>query len=734
MKGSALLRLAYAALGLVLLTPSMAVAQAALNLYVSPSGSDRNAGTAQRPLATLEEARTRVLRVLAEGKPHGDVTVWLGGGLYVRSESFVLGPMDSGSPGHPVTYRAMPGETPRIFGGARLSDRDFAPVIDHALLERMTPAARGHIVAAHLSGEAAKSAAPPEIFHGNGGLFRLLRDDRILPLSRWPNAGYTTMASVVDSGIAPPRGGSFHYRDEVAEHAVRWSEAAKAHGLWLTGFWRVPFEVESVRVASIDSAQKTITLAAPVPNGIGSKYGPTVNGNRTGDGKEQYYASNLLEEIDTPGEWSYDFASHTLYVWPPEGAKPAEHEWLIANLAAPVIQLKGASDVVLEGLTVEGSTQQGIEVRNGQRDLVASCTLRNIGGGGIDFEGGVENRIQSNDLMHLGNYGIHVVAGDRPSLTSGRSIADNNHVAYIGELDRITEGIYLDGVGNTATHNLIHDASYNGIRYQGNDQRMAYNEIHHVGLDAGDLGVFYTNGDWAAQGNRIEYNFGHHSPNAQGSYIDDGASGRTMVGNIFYKLSSGVFLGGGHNNVAEGNLIVDSRLGIHVDNRGVARHYDENAPHLTRFLHTIHPDSPPWSTRYPNMLQGILEDPTQPTGNRFENNALVGDEKPYQLNPPAKVDPTANPVIQGDPMFVDAARMDFRLRPGSPILKALPGFQVLPPESFGLYVDAYRKTLPSDEETGRNVDRDSAWRFDSNQDVKASDRMGAPATPQPRRN
>lgn len=698
-------------------------AKTRVNFYVSPAGDDRNPGTDARPFRTLGAARDAVRK--APGTA-GGVTVWVHGGLYLLDQPFRLTAQDSGTTENPVIYRAVPGETPRIFGGEAVPASSFSTVTAASVLAHLAPEARGHVVEAHLKG--ARIARYPDLFRGNGGLFRLFLDDRAMPLSRWPENGYTTMETVLNSGITPPTGGTFVYRQEIAEHAARWKNAADEGRLWLTGFWRVPFDVSTLRVARVDTTKRTMTFAAALPSGIGSKYSDMVNGTRRGNGKEQYYAVNLVEEINHPGQWSYDFGSGTIYFWPPANGLDG-HEVIVANLAGPVMDLEGAKYVSLVGLTVEGGLHEGIVIQGGTHDAVGGDTVRNTGGGGIDIEGGTTNRVQSNDLTHLGSFGIRLVAGDRRSLTAGDAVADNNHIWKIGEQERITEGIYLGGVGNKATHNLIHDTPYNGIHYQGNDLYMGYNELHHLGLDAGDLGAFYTNGDWAGQGNRIEYNFAHHSPNANGSYLDDGASGRATVSNIFYKMASGIFMGGGHTNFVEGNLIVDCRIGIHIDNRGVARQYDASAHHLTETLNTIHPDSPPWSVRYPNFLKGILEDPTQPTNNIVKGNALVDDQIPYQISAPAQVDAATNPVIAGaDAGFVDLAGLDLRLKPTSAILKQLPGFAPIPVDQIGLYRDAYRRTLPTSEETGRDTERDGTQRFDSNVDVKASDRI---ATPKP---
>jgi len=716
---------------------SVAAAQAAptgASLYVSARGNDANPGTAAQPFATLAAARAAVRALRGKELPPGGVTVWVGDGLYLLDHSFTLGAEDSGEPGRPIVWRAQPGQHPRLFGGARLDAAAFVPVTDAAVLAGLSPAARGHVVQLRLGGRVAGPARYPDLFKGNGGMVQLLVDDAIQPLSRWPNAGYSTMASVVDSGMSPrPHGGTFHYRPEVAPHAAAWAAAAGRGDLWLTGFWRVPFEVYSLRVASVDPAQQTITFARPglgsgELSGIGSKYSATVNGTRVGNGKEQYYATNLREEIDRPGEWSYEFSTHTLYLWPPVEGGLAGHELLLANLAAPVVLLQAAHDVQLIGLTVEGGLSEGITLQNGVRDLVAGVAVRNTGGGGIDVQGGSDDTVQSDDLYHLGSFGIHLVAGDRRTLSAAHHLAENNHIYLFGEQERITEGILLDGVGNRALHNLIHDGPYNGIRFQGNDQRMEFNEVHHIGLDAGDMGIFYTNGDWAAQGDVIAHNFGHHSPNANGAYLDDGSSGRTVTGNIFYKLSSGLFLGGGHDNVFEDNLVLDCKTGLHIDDRGVARRYDASAHHLTNFLKTIDPNAPPWSTRYPGFLRDILADPTHPTGNIVRNNVLAGTPTPYQIASPAVVAPAANPVFGAGVAglrFADAAKLDFTLAPASPVFALLPGFAPIPFAQIGLERDAYRTTLPSDAETGRNTDRVQLQTFDSNTDVRASDKLGA---------
>lgn len=91
-------------------------------LYVANNGSDSNPGTLEAPFLTLEKARDTVRQLKqAGGLPDGGITVYLRGGIYNRTESFLLEEQDSGTADKPVTYRAYPGESVRLDGGRQLA-------------------------------------------------------------------------------------------------------------------------------------------------------------------------------------------------------------------------------------------------------------------------------------------------------------------------------------------------------------------------------------------------------------------------------------------------------------------------------------------------------------------------------------------------------------------------------------------------------------------------------------
>src|SRR4029453_2553505 len=115
----------------------------------SPAGNDAADGTRQHPFATLERARDAARQARAAA-PGAAVTVWVGGGTFSIRNTFALDARDSGRAIAPVTYRAVPGETPRLMGGRQLPREAFRPVTDDHRLARLDPAARANVLVADL--------------------------------------------------------------------------------------------------------------------------------------------------------------------------------------------------------------------------------------------------------------------------------------------------------------------------------------------------------------------------------------------------------------------------------------------------------------------------------------------------------------------------------------------------------------------------------------------------------
>jgi hypothetical protein len=703
-----------------------ATAVPAVEFYVAPAGNDAHPGTPDRPFASLERARDALRTLRRSGAAPAAATIWVQPGLHSRTQTFVITAEDSGTEKHPVIYRAGAGGEVRLQVGRFLSAADFKPVTTPGISARLDAAARGKVMQAELATLDLKNVGPfPKVFNNGGGLFELFFDDQRMPLSRWPNEGFTTMGKVLDKGDwsrgASRHGGKFVARED---RVARWNAG---RGVWLEGYWRVPWEPQTVQVKSISPDTREITFAEPVNAGIGSKYAKP---GELGDGKEPWCAVNLLEEIDRPGEWCLDFPSRTLYFWPPGDLRTARV--YVSDFRPPLVALTNVSSVTLRGLVLEGGLGNGVEISGGASNLVAGCIFRNLGGSGLLVRSGQGHGVRSSDFHDLGQSGIQLSGGDRKSLAPAGHFAENNHLYRLGLRQKtyaaaIHVGAYggHDAVGCRVAHNLIHDLPHAAVLYGGNDHLFEFNEIARVAQTSGDVGAFYTWHDWTSRGNVVRHNFVHDSPRANAFYMDDGDSGDTIFGNVVYRCSYGPFIGGGHANVVRNNLVIQTERGLHLDARGVARGYATNQ-NLVRRLQSANPQQPPWSTRYPTLASLLSGRRDIPAGNLVELNLAVDCPTPFHFS--ARPDELAANTLRdnlaltaAEAGFINAEKLDFSLRPDSGVPKRLPAFKPIPFAQIGLVKDEYRLRLPTFNRLLPPGDTRGPA-FDSNTDVQRTNR------------
>ncbi len=699
-----------------------AVCGAETKIWVTPKGADSNSGSRLSPVASLPRA-AELVRAARLAQPAEPVTVWLGAGTYPLLDGLAFGEADSGTAAAPVTWRGVDRDSVRIVGARPVSPSQLRPLKDPALLARLVPEARGKVLELDLAAAGIRHTDRfPDYQRDPADLCSLFFDGRRLPLSRWPNGeyGYTTMKRVLNSGSFKsnqPDGGVFEYRED---RPARWQAALTDGGVWIRGFWRVPWVAETLRVGSIDPQAKTITFAISTSNGIGSKYSKLVDGTRIGDGKEGWFALNLLDEIDRPGEWAVDFKRRKLYLWPP--AKPTAGRLLIADNAAPLLAFSGASHITFRDVTLGKQMGEGVTITDGASIQLAGCVLDGIVRRGVVIRGGTAHRVQSCDITETGLAAIDLLGGDRATLTPSRHEIVNNHLwrvalnapvpALIAGLDVKTQQL----VGARIAYNRIHDTTYSGVHFAGNDNVLENNELYRLGLDGGDLGGFYTTGGWTARGNVVRSNFIHHSENANAIYMDDGQSGLLVEDNLIYRAESGIFIGGGHDHIVRRNLIVDSKRAFHVDDRGIARKYIPTDSRLRGDLDSVPYTDSPWREKYPALV-GILDtDTSTPKGNILSGNFAVGcptlirrSAQEESLNGFAFSD---NLELADLAVFANPAALNFKATAGS-------GLPAISLERYGLQLDEFRRTIPARDMKLLQEGDTTRKTFDSQQDVEA---------------
>jgi len=131
----------------------------------------------------------------------------------------------------------------------------------------------------------------------------------------------------------------------------------------------------TAKVAKIDTRARTITTAE------GYHYG---GGMSTQQGI-QYYAFNLLEEIDAPGEWYLNRSTGMLYLYPPTDPDASTIE--IGLFSGPMVTMEGVSHVRLEGLTFDLGRYRGLALQDCTDCAIAGCTVSRMADNGIMVPG-----------------------------------------------------------------------------------------------------------------------------------------------------------------------------------------------------------------------------------------------------------------------------------------------------------------------------------------------------------
>lgn len=693
-----------------------------------------NADATDGPLRTLGAAQQAIRQARkSNALSVKGTTVRISGGTYSFAKTLQFDEDDSGTESAAIVWQAAPGETV-IFSGGLAVDQ-FVPVSNPAVLKRFAAEARDHILQADLRALGLNEFA--ELSEKDGPGLELFFDHQRMQRARYPNAGYLLIDDVPQSGGKLIHEGSWQWqRDDipVGRHFGRFtfSEAQPAQwqpadDIWLQGYFCWDWRDGLQRVARIDPDDRQIYLAPPYHN-----YGFSKN--------QRYFFLNVLEALDQPGEWYLDREKGLLYFWPPKSLTDGPAQ--VSLLRGPLVALRNARHLRFENITFELSQTNAIEISGGNDNLIAGCTIRNVGVTGIYVDGGKQQGILSSNIYHTGSGAVIMLSGDRPTLTPGNSFVDNCHIYDIGQVRKTAcRAVDVHGVGNRVAHNLIHDAPDAGIFYGGNEMVVEFNEIHSIAKESDDVGATYYGRDYTMRGNVVRYNYFHHLEKpmhvgVMAVYLDDFASAATIYGNIFYKAGRAVFMGGGRSHTIENNIFIESTPSVFLDARGLVRnteYFDGRLTTLVDRMKAMNYRQPPFSTAYPELLTLYDDDPARPKYNRILRNISVGgrwldlysglDLDLLEITGNLIADPVlfrtseetgvetehfaewdrgheatvqqfvqrGNEIISGDPGFVDAANADFRLREDSPALQL--GFKPIPVEKIGLYKDRYRRDL-----------------------------------------
>lgn len=607
----------------------------ALTIHVSPNGDDHQpelatlSSSGASPFRTIERAQAEIRAIkLASGLPLEGVRVLVAPGTYRLSKPLHFEAEDSGGFGKPIVFEGAEGGEVILSGSLPI---ESAPIDESdSQFQNLSSAARLHVRVSNVShlqrflGNLSPRghSTPKKV-----ALAAVFFDKKPLVLARWPNEGYLLTGELADGGKA------FISRDVAAKP---WRRDGN---IWLHGYLYWDWADEWVRVSQIRESHVfwDHTLRYGVRSG------------------RRFYFSNVLAELDRPGEWYLDSAAAKIYFWPPSGIGALE-----LSIQDKLVEVQGSKFLSFRRMTFEMCRGTALQISDSTDIDLSDLVIRNIGTSAVRIVGSKRSGISDSKLYDLGESGIVLSGGERAQLIAGELYARHNEIfRYAVDIKTMRPAVSLTGVGNLAKGNLIHDGPNLGIYIDGNDQVVEGNEIWRVATDSDDVGAIYLGRDWASRGNRISGNYLHDlqadKAGAMGVYLDDQASGTTIEYNVFANVQRPIFIAGGRDNRVIGNTFMGHTAAVRLDDRGAgyqSNYWKNQDGPIRKRLNEVPWQSPLWARRYPE-LKGVLDNaPGQPLGNILQDNIVIGGDL---LDAP----PRLNHLMQQDGNLVltnDAAR------------------------------------------------------------------------------
>ena len=672
----------------------------ATDLYVSKTGNDQSPGSKTRPFATIEKAK------LAVRKIKGPVTVFVREGIYYLKTPIVFTPEDSRNANAPVVYKSFPGEQVVISGAASLK----------------------------LHWETYTNNIKKATVENDMQFDQLYINNEQQRMARYPNYN---PASSHFGGYA---------EDLFSEaHVQKWKNPA---GAFIHALHKHEWGGYHYLVKGKDSQGKL------------EMEGGFQNNRQMGMHDKYRFIENVFEELDTTGEWYFDKKAKTLYTYP-SSKTDLEKATILTPQLKHLFEFRGSVSKPVRNISLEG-----FEFAHVRRTFMETKEplLRSdwaiYRGGAIVFEGTENCAVRKSHFRQVGGNAVFFSNYNRKSEVSGNVIANAgaSAVCFVGDPEAVrspsfeyNQFVSLDkmdktpgpktsnypagcivsdnlmfGLGQvekqvagveismamdiTVSHNTIYNVPRSGINVSEGTwggHIIEFNDVFNTVLETGDHGSFNSWGRdryWHpdrekmnkitsenpelilldAQKTVVIRNNRFRCDHGWDIDLDDGSSNYHIYNNVC--LNGGLKLREGFKRVVENNIIINNSFHPHV-----------------------------WFEKSEDVFRNnIVQKPYYPIG-----VVKWGKEVDYNFFPnekaleAARKNDTDKHSTSGNPLFVDPANGDFRVKPESPALKL--GFKNFPMDQFGVISPELKRkaekvplpvvTIESEKETVKEI----AW-------------------------
>jgi len=281
-----------------------------------------------------------------------------------------------------------------------------------------------------------------------------------------------------------------------------------------------------------------------------------------------YYFVGKSWMLDSPGEWFYDSDAQMLYAWMPDSAVPRN----VLSTQLPVgIDLTSRRYVTLNNLIVR-QVGTGIAMPGSTNITVQYVSIRDTAGVGIDGSRGSANTVTYSSLIRTGGDAISAV--DATGMKVLYNTVNQSGVLVNGDsvlsLPVASYAAIRPGTVGEVTGNTVIDTGYAGI-WPGAGTKVATNYVRGACSVLDDCAGIYAsqpNHNGTITGNFVEHSRGAlegktntNTPRtqAQGIYLDEGASGVTVDNNTVIDADNGIQLHIAANNTVKNNKLYGNR-------------------------------------------------------------------------------------------------------------------------------------------------------------------------------
>lgn len=450
--------------------------------FVDNAGSDSiGDGTIGNPFGTISHAKNFAVA--------GD-TVAIREGIYREQVNLTR----SGTAGNPITFEAFNGE--------------------NVLLTTTQPLTGW----TQHSGNIYQTTFDSNIFGRNN--FTLFVDDVLMTEAHWSDVGGNV--DTLDSAQwASMSSGNL---TTITDTQLR----NMTNDRWNGGFvWTqtTDFTLEVRRIVDFTSNSS---------NGVLTLESPLNNDPRSGD---RYLIFNQLAALDAAGEWYFDEATNTVYLWAPGGGDPDNFSVEVKH-RSEAFDLNGHDHIHI----------RGIDFRGGDLDMAGS-----------DYVVLQGSRIQMPDR----GFGPEGSGGERSLIVDG-----SHNIIRDNEFDGVHgTAVFLEGSHNEIVNNYFHDIGYNNVNgaavnlrpgsadnlishntitrvgraaIGGNTERalIQHNDFSYAALSTADVGAIYFANNTVGS-SEIRYNIFHdiRGDKVTGVYADNFSNDLVVHHNLMYDLS-----------------------------------------------------------------------------------------------------------------------------------------------------------------------------------------------------